>query len=241
MGIALETAMVLAAGLGMRMRPLSEAVPKPLVPVAGKPLIDHVLDRLAAAGVHHAVVNVHHLADQLVAHLAARSKPRIAISDERDRLLDSGGGVLKALPLLGPDPFLIHNCDSIWTEGATSNLARLAVAWDGNAMDCLLLLAPAGTSLGYQGRGDFALDASGRLRRPAAQESVPYVFAGVSVAHPRLFEAAPEGPFSLNLPWNQAIARGRAFGIILDGRWMHVGDPAAVAAAEGWISSQHAH
>lgn len=239
MGVILQTAMVLAAGLGTRMRPLSENVPKPLVPVAGKPLIDHVLDRLAAAGIRRAVVNVHHLADQLVAHLEVRTSPATTISDERDRLLDSGGGVLKALPLLGPASFLIHNCDAIWTEGATSNLARLAAAWDEDAMDCLMLLAPAETSLGYYGRGDFALDAAGRLRRPEHQERVPFVFAGVSVAHPRLFDGAPSGPFSLNRPWDGAIARGRAFGVVLEGRWMHVGDPAAVTAAEGWINSQH--
>jgi N-acetyl-alpha-D-muramate 1-phosphate uridylyltransferase len=239
MGDVLQTAMVLAAGLGTRMRPFTDSMPKPLVPVAGKPLIDHVLDRLATAGARRAILNVHHLADQLVAHLAARTQPQITISDERDHLLDSGGGVLKALPLLGPDAFLIHNCDSIWTDGAVSNLARLGECWDAEAMDCLLLLAPAATSLGYHGRGDFTLNPSGRLRRPEAEERVPFAFAGVSVAHPRLFDGAPAGAFSLNRPWDQAIARGRAFGIELDGRWMHVGDPAAVAAAEGWINSQH--
>jgi len=239
MGAALDTGMVLAAGLGTRMRALSEEMPKPLVPVAGKPLIDHVLDRLAVGGIRRAVVNVHHLAEMLIAHLAGRAAPQITISDERDQLLDSGGGVLKALPLLGRGPFLIHNCDSIWTEGAASNLARLAAGWNEDAMDCLMLLAPAGTSLGYHGRGDFALDAEAHLRRPGPQENVPYVFTGVSIAHPRLFDCAPAGPFSLNRPWDRAIAGGRAFGIVLEGRWMHVGDPAAVAAAEGWISSQH--
>jgi MurNAc alpha-1-phosphate uridylyltransferase len=231
--------MVLAAGLGTRMRPLSDSVPKPLVPVAGKALIDHVLDRLAAAGVRRAVVNVHHRADQLVAHLAPRTEPVVAISDEQDHLLNSGGGVLKALPQLGTGPFLIHNCDSIWTEGPVSNLARLAACWDESSMDCLLLLAPADSSLGYQGRGDFACDASGRLKRPQPQERVPFAFAGVSIAHPRLFDGAPDGPFSLNRPWDLAIARGRAFGIVLEGRWMHVGDPSAVAAAESWIAATH--
>lgn len=239
MGATLESVMVLAAGLGTRLRPLTDKLPKPLVPVAGKPLIDHILDRLAAANFSHAVLNVHHLADLLEAHVAARASPRITISDERTHLLDSGGGVLKALPLLGTKPFLIHNCDSIWTEGAVSNLARLAECWDETTMDCLLLLAPAASSLGYRGRGDFALEASGRLRRRTAEESVPFAFAGVSVAHPRLFEGAPQGPFSLNRPWDAAIARGRAFGIVLDGSWMHVGDPAAVTAAEGWINNRH--
>jgi MurNAc alpha-1-phosphate uridylyltransferase len=231
--------MVLAAGLGTRMRPLTEKLPKPLVPVAGKPLIDHILDRLAATGIDRAVLNVHHLADQLEAHVASRAIPRITISDERAHLLDSGGGVLKALPLLGPQPFLIHNCDSIWTEGAVSNLTRLAECWDETTMDCLLLLAPTASSLGYHGRGDFALDHSGQLRRRSGEETVPFAFAGVSVAHPRLFEGAPQGPFSLNRPWDAAIARGRAFGIVLDGHWMHVGDPSAVSAAEGWINNRH--
>ncbi len=239
MGAVLEAAMVLAAGLGTRLRPLTEKMPKPLVPVAGKPLIDHVLDRLAEAGLPLAVVNVHHLADQLTAHLAARTVPHVVISDEREHLLDSGGGVLKALPQLGPGPFLIHNCDSIWTEGEVSNLARLAGCWDETTMDCLLLLAPAATSLGYQGRGDFALEASGRLRRRGGAESAPFAFTGVSIAHPRLFDGAPPGPFSLNRPWDTAIARERAFGIVLEGQWMHVGDPAAVAAADGWIHSRH--
>ncbi len=239
MGATLESVMVLAAGLGTRLRPLTDKLPKPLVPVAGKPLIDHILDRLAAANFSHAILNVHHLADLLETHVAARASPRITISDERTHLLDSGGGVLKALPLLGTKPFLIHNCDSIWTEGAVSNLARLAECWDETTMDCLLLLAPAASSLGYHGRGDFALEASGRLRRRTAEESVPFAFAGVSVAHPRLFDGAPQGPFSLNRPWDAAIARGRAFGIVLDGSWMHVGDPAAVTAAEGWINNRH--
>ena len=234
-----RTAMILSAGLGTRMRPLTAELPKPLVRVAGVPLIDRVLARLEAAGIRRVVVNTHHLADRLIAHLAARKGTEIAISDERDHLLDSGGGVRKALPLLGPDPFLIHNCDSIWTEGTGTNLGRLLDRWDEDAMDCLLLLAPMAASLGYHGRGDFALDAAGRLRRPAPQETAPFVFAGVSVAHPRLFDGMPEGPFSLNRPWDRAIALGRAFGIPLDGRWMHVGDPAAVTAAEDWIARAH--
>lgn len=241
MGATLEAAMVLAAGLGTRLRPLTDKMPKPLVPVAGKPLIDHVLDRLVEASVSRAVINVHHLADQLTAHLAPRATPRIAISDEREHLLDSGGGVLKALPQLGPGPFLIHNCDSIWTEGEASNLARLAGCWDETTMDCLLMLAPATASLGYQGRGDFVLEASGRLRRRGGEHSAPFAFTGVSIAHPRLFDGAPSGPFSLNRPWDAAIARGRAFGIVLEGHWMHVGHPAAVVAAEGWIHSRHEH
>jgi N-acetyl-alpha-D-muramate 1-phosphate uridylyltransferase len=235
----LHTAMILAAGLGTRMRQLAADLPKPLVPVAGKPLIDHVLERLDAAGIRRIIVNVHHLAEPLIAHLATRARPEIAISDERGALLDSGGGVRKALALIGPDPFVIHNCDSIWTEGTATNLGRLLAHWDEDAMDCLLLLAPTVASLGYHGRGDFALDAAGRLRRPAEREIVPFAFAGVSIAHPRFLDAMPEGPFSLNRPWDRAIEAGRAFGVRLEGRWMHVGDPAAIAAAEDWIA--HAH
>lgn len=239
MAARIHTAMILAAGLGTRMRPLTADIPKPLIPVDGTPLIDHVLARLAGAGIDRVVVNVHHLADRLVAHLSTRRKPTIVISDERDSLLDSGGGVRKALPLLGPDPFLIHNCDSIWTENGTSNLAKLIARWNKDAMDCLMLLAPTTSSLGYSGRGDFALDDGGQLRRRVGDETVPFAFAGVSIAHPRLFDGMPDGPFSLNRPWDKAIAEGRAFGIQLEGRWMHVGDPQAVVAAEDWMSRAH--
>jgi MurNAc alpha-1-phosphate uridylyltransferase len=233
-----DTAIILAAGLGTRMRHLTANTPKPLVRVAGKPLIDHVLERIEAAGISRCVVNVHHFADQLQHHLEARSGIPLAISDERGALLDSGGGVRKALNdgLLGSGAFVIHNCDSIWTEGTGANLARLLASWDADAMDCLLLLAPTAMSLGYHGHGDFALDSLGRLQRPAERTVVPFVFAGVSIAHPRLFEGTPDGPFSLNRPWDRAIERGRAFGIRLEGRWMHVGDPEAVAAAEDWIA-----
>ena len=236
-----DTAMILGAGLGTRMRHLTAKAPKPLVRVGGKPLIDHVLARLESSGIQRCVVNVHHFADQLQHHLEARDGLPIAISDERAALLDSGGGVRKALDdgLLGADAFVIHNCDSIWTEGTGTNLDRLLASWDASTMDCLLLLAPTATSLGYHGRGDFALDPLGRLRRPAERTVVPFVFAGVSIAHPRLFEGSPDGRFSLNQPWDRAIERGRAFGIRLEGRWMHVGDPEAVAAADDWIA--HAH
>lgn len=233
-----RTAMILSAGLGTRMRHLTANTPKPLVQVAGKPLIDHVLERLEAAGIERAVVNVHHFADQLQRHLVTRKGVAVTISDERDVLLDSGGGVRKALAdgLLGPDPFVIHNCDSIWTEGAGTNLDRLLATWNEDAMDCLLLLSSTADSLGFHGRGDFALDPVGRLRRPAEREVVPFAFAGVSIMHPRLLDGAPEGPFSLNRPWDRAIERGRAFGVRLEGHWMHVGDPDAVAAAEDWIA-----
>jgi MurNAc alpha-1-phosphate uridylyltransferase len=234
----LHTAMVLCAGLGTRMTtPANNTLPKPLVQLQGKALIDHVLDRLAAAGIPRAVVNVHHKADQIEQHLRARRAPRIEISDERAELLDTGGGVKKALPRLGSEAFLVHNADSAWLEGVGSNLARLSAAWDDAAMDCLLLLALASASHGYQGRGDFALESDGRIRRPRVeQEMVPFAFTGVSIAHPRLFDGSPEGAFSLNLVWSSAIGAGRAYGVRMDGVWMHVGTPAALAEAEQCLS-----
>jgi MurNAc alpha-1-phosphate uridylyltransferase len=238
MGGRLNTAMVLCAGLGTRMAtPANNALPKPLVQLGGKALIDHALDRLAAAGIKRAVVNVHHKADLIELHLRERKAPRIEISDERAALLDTGGGVKKALPRLGPGAFLIHNSDSVWIEGVGSNLARLSGAWDDAAMDCLLLLAVASTSHGYQGRGDFALDSDGRIRRKRVeQEIVPFAFTGVSIAHPRLFDGSPEGTFSLNLVWSRAIGAGRAYGVRMDGEWMHVGTPSALAEAEQCLS-----
>ena len=232
----LTTAMVLSAGLGKRMAPAANGLPKPLVALGGKALIDHALDRLAEAGVARAVVNVHYKADLIERHLQRRRVPAIEISDERAALLDTGGGVKKALPSLGPGPFLIHNADSVWIEGVGSNLARLAGAWDEARMDCLMLLAPASASHGYQGRGDFALESDGRIRRRVEQEVVPFAFTGVSVAHPRLFAASPDGAFSLNLVWSQAIAAGRAYGVRMDGMWMHVGSPDALAVAERCLS-----
>jgi MurNAc alpha-1-phosphate uridylyltransferase len=220
------------------MRPLTAEIPKPLVRLKGRPLIDHVLDRLAEAGIARAVVNVHYLADALEAHLRQRKKPQIVISDERRRLLDTGGGVKQALPLLGPQPFLIHNSDSVWIEGVGSNLERLFAAWDGGAMDSLMLLASAATSLGYEGPGDFAMGTDGRLIRRGERQMAPFVFTGVSIAHPRLFEGAPNGPFSLNRLWDGAIDKGRLFGVRLEGLWMHVGTPEGLIEAERWIESE---
>jgi MurNAc alpha-1-phosphate uridylyltransferase len=228
-----KTAMVLSAGLGTRMAPANGGtLPKPLVQLGGKALIDHVLDRHVEAGIERAVVNVHHKADLIEAHLKGRRVPRIELSDERDRLLDTGGGVKHALPRLGPGPFLIHNSDSVWIEGVGSNLVRLFDAWDDASMDCLMLLAVASQSLGYQGRGDFAFEADGRIRRRVEQEIVPFAFTGVSLAHPRLFDDSPDGAFSLNVVWDRAIAAGRAFGLRMEGTWMHVGTPDALAQAE---------
>jgi MurNAc alpha-1-phosphate uridylyltransferase len=233
----LTTAMVLSAGLGKRMAPAANGSPKPLVRLGGKALIDHALDRLAEAGVARAVVNVHHQADLIEKHVQGRREPAIEISDERAALLDTGGGVKKALGRLGPGSFLIHNADSVWIEGVGSNLARLGGAWDDARMDCLMLLAPASASYGYQGRGDFALESDGRIRRRRVeQELVPFAFTGVSVAHPRLFEASPDGAFSLNLVWSRAIAVARAYGVRMDGVWMHVGSPEALAEAERCLS-----
>ena len=229
-----RTAMVLAAGIGERMRPLTLRMPKPLVPLAGKPLIDHVLDRLAASGVKTAIVNVHYLPDQLEAHLASRQvkPPQILVSDERGVLLDTGGGAKKALPLRGHGPFFIHNADSVWNEGTAPALSRMLRLWNPATMDCLLLLAPVATSIGYAARGDFAMDPDGRLARRGEGEVVPFAFAGVSLCDERLFKDAPEGRFSLNLLWDRALAKGKLYGMRLDGRWMHVGTPEALAEAE---------
>ena len=227
------TAMVLAAGQGERMRPLTLTKPKPLIPLAGRALIDHVLDRLAQAGVETAVVNVHYLADQLEAHVKNRDskRPRILVSDERGVLLDTGGGVTKALPMLGAGPFFIHNADSVWSE-ATPALPRMLRTWDPEKMDCLLLLAPTATSIGYNFDGDFSVCEDGRITRKEKGEVVPFAFAGASLCDARLFENAPKGKFSLNVLWDGALAEGRLYGIELDGRWMHVGTPAALAEAE---------
>jgi N-acetyl-alpha-D-muramate 1-phosphate uridylyltransferase len=227
-----KSAIVLAAGLGTRMRPLTDKLPKPLVPLNGRALLDRVLDRLAAHGVEKVVVNVHYQAELIISHLETRQSPRIVFSDERGQLLETGGGVVKALPKLGTEPFLIHNSDSVYIEGVGSNLDRLARAWDPERMDTLLLLALGSTSLGYNGRGDFNMDANGHLTRRVEGNIAPFVFTGVSIAHPRLFKDAPEGAFSINKLWTRAIEQKRIFGVRMDGVWMHVGDPAAVVAAE---------
>jgi N-acetyl-alpha-D-muramate 1-phosphate uridylyltransferase len=228
-------AMVLAAGRGTRMHPLTERRPKPLVEVAGKPLIDHVLDRLADAGVERAVVNVHHFADQMQQHLAARKTPQIVISDERGLLLGTGGGVVKALPELGDSPFFHINSDTIWIDGVKSNLQRLAEGFDPDKMDALLLLAPTTGSIGYAGRGDFAFAADGRLRPRAEREVVPFVYAGAAVLSPALFKDAPQGDFPLTALFTRASEAGRLYGLRLEGLWMHVGTPDAIALAENTI------
>ena len=235
-----KSAMVLAAGLGSRMRPLTDLVPKPLVRLRQKPLIDYALDRIAEAGISQAVVNVHHFADQVISHLKTRQRPRILLSDEREQLLDTGGGVKKALPQLGQEPFLIHNSDSVWIDGVQSDLVRLAQSFDAERMDCLLLLALSSASIGYDGRGDFLMSPDGLLQRRPERELAPFVFTGVSIAHPRLFDGAPAGAFSLNQLWDRAIQQRRLYGIRLDGTWMHVGTPAALAEAEQALGGSYA-
>jgi MurNAc alpha-1-phosphate uridylyltransferase len=232
-----KSAIVLAAGLGTRMRPHNGHVPKPLVTVRGKSLIDYGLDRLAEAGVERAVVNVHHLADALERHLTARHRPRIVISDERGELLGTGGGIAKALPQLGDAPFFLINSDTFWLDGVKPNFARLADAYDADAMDALLLLAPTADSIGYAGRGDFAMLPDGRLQRRGERDVVPFVYAGAALLSPRLFVDVPGGAFPLTPLFDRAGARGRLFGLRLEGVWMHVGTPEAIAAAEAALTA----
>jgi len=233
---SMSSAMVLAAGLGTRMRPLTDTLPKPLVKVAGRALIDHVLDRLDQAGVTDAVVNVHHMADAIEAHLKSRTRPRIRISDERGELLDTGGGVVKALKLLGSAPFFHMNSDALWIEGVTPNLPRLAAQFDPARMDILLLVASTTASIGYDGRGDFAMAPDGALTRRAERQVAPFVYAGAAILSPAIFADAPQGKFSLNRMFDRAIEAGRMFGTRLEGTWMHVGTPLAVQQAEMAIS-----
>jgi len=231
----IDTAMVLAAGFGKRMLPLTKSIPKPMVRVAGETLIDRVLDRLAAAGAARAVVNVHYCGDVLIEHLKHRATPKIEISDERDALLDTGGGIVRALPRLGPEPFFLVNSDTLWIEGASANLPRLAAVYADVRMDALLLLAPSAGAVGYAGAGDFVMDPQGALHKRGERQIAPFVYAGASILHPRLFKGAPQGAFSLVRSFEQAEASGRLFGLRLDGTWMHVGTPDAIRDAEDAI------
>lgn len=226
-----DTAMVLAAGLGKRMRPLTASQPKPMVRVAGKALIDHALDRLAEAGLARAVVNVHYLADALEAHLQERSVPKIEISDEREQLLETGGGMLKALPML-PDPFFSLNADNIWVDGPSSAFHDLSRYWDPETMDALLLLVPHARAMNFSGQGDFYMDAIGRLTRRKTGRVAPFIFTGIQLVSHRLLRDAPAGPFSTNLLWNRAIEEGRLFGVSFTGQWFEVGTPEAIAPTE---------
>ncbi|MET0941034.1 MAG: nucleotidyltransferase family protein [Mesorhizobium sp.] len=227
--------MVLAAGLGKRMRPITDTIPKPLVRVAGKTLLDWGLDSLAEAGVSRAIVNVHYFPEQIVAHVARRSVPVVSISDESVELLDSGGGVAKALPLLGGEAFFVINADTFWIDRNGSNLDRLALAWDPSRMDMLLMLADLDSATGHNGKSDFLLSADGRLLRSAgAPEGV--IYAGAAIVHPRIFEGAPAGAHSLNLYFDQAIEAGRLFGVKMDGHWITVGTPDAIPLAEAAVA-----
>lgn len=224
--------MVFAAGLGTRMRPLTDRMPKPLISVAGKPLLDHTLDRFAMAGVDMAVVNVHYRAGQIEAHLAARKAPKIVISDEREKLLDQGGGIAKVLAWLGREPFFLSNTDAFWIEGPVDNLRCLAAGWDPEKMDILLLVAAVAASVGVDFPGDFNMAPDGRLIRRLEREIAPFVYTGVGIVKPGLFEAEKRDIFPLAPFFFEAASKGRLFGQRLDGLWFHVGTPQAIEEAE---------
>jgi len=226
------TAMVFAAGLGQRMRPITDKLPKPLVKVAGRTLIDHCLDRFAENGVRRAIVNVHWLADQIEQHLAARAAPEIVISDERARLLDQGGGVKRVLPLIGAEPFFLCNTDAFWIEGPRSNLRRLAEAFDAQTMDAILMVAASAGAVGVDWPGDFTMDREGRLTAREPRRVAPFVYTGVGIIKPQLFDGVAEDVFRLAPFFYRAAEKGRLYGLRLDGLWLHVGRPESVAEAE---------
>ena len=230
----IATAMVLAAGLGTLLKPLTERLPKPLVPVAGRTLLDRALDRLEESNVKTAVVNLHHLGDMIADHLKDRKKPKIVLSRELDRQ-ETGGGVRSALAHLGQGPFFVVNADVLWLNGPYNALARLAHHWREADMDALLLLHETTVAFGYDGAGDFLADPAGRLQRRPERELAPYLFTGVQILHPRLFQDCPEGPFSLNVLYDRANAAGRLHGIVHDGEWFHVGTPEGLAEAEEYM------
>jgi N-acetyl-alpha-D-muramate 1-phosphate uridylyltransferase len=230
-----KAAMIMAAGLGTRMRPLSLNRPKPLVTVGGKALIDHAIDRLKAVGVRKFVVNLHYMAEMLRDHLQKRRDVEILFSDETEGLLGTGGGIVKALALFEGEPFFVHNSDTLWVEGYGAALERMKARWNPDAMDALLLMAPLIGSMGYEGRGDFFMDATGHLARVPTGRVSPFAYPGVQIVHPRLFADAPAGTFSVNILWNRAIESRRLYGMRLDGIWIHVGTPQAVAQAEKYI------
>lgn len=241
MSLPLPTrAMVLAAGLGTRMRPLTDQMPKPMIPVAGRALIDRILDWLAASGVQDVVVNSFYKAQMLEAHLASRTSPHIRISRE-DPLLETGGGIRKALPMLGDGPFFSLNSDTMCIDGRTPALQRLAQAWDDQSMDALLLVQPVGKTVGYDGQGDFILADNGVVRRTQGKPA-PYVFTGVQLLHPRLFAGAPEGPFSMNVLYNRGMAEDgtlqRVRALAHDGDWLHIGTPQELKSAEDWLAQR---
>lgn len=231
--LASDTAMVMAAGLGTRMQPLTQTRPKPLVEVAGKPLIDYALDSLAQAGVGRAIVNVHYLADALEGHLAGRQRPDCIISDERPLLLDTGGGLVKAhRDGLLPDPCFCLNSDNIWLDGAVDAFRELSLGWDPARMDALLLLVPHDRAHNYTAKGDFHLDAEGRISRRQGENMAPFIYTGIQLVSHRLLRDPPKGPFSTNVLWTRAIGEGRLFGTVFSGQWFEVGEPWAIAPTE---------
>lgn len=237
MTLVSDTAMVMAAGLGKRMRPLTASQPKPLVRVAGRALIDHALDRMSEAGIARAVVNVHYLADALEAHVLARTTPAVAVSDERDVLLETGGGMVKAQAAgLLPDPFFCVNADSIWLDGPRNAFADLSAHWDAARMDALLLVVPHVRAFNFAGTGDFYMDPAGRLARKRTGRIAPYIYMGIQLVSHRLLREAPQGPFSTNILWDRAIEEGRLFGSVFTGQWLEVGEPAHVAMTEGYLA-----
>lgn len=233
--LASDTAMVMAAGLGKRMRPLTATQPKPMVRVAGKPLIDHALDKLADAGIARAVVNVHYYADALEAHLGERARPEIVISDERKELLETGGGMVRALPEL-PDPFFCINADNIWLDGPKNAFQDLSQAWDAERMDALLLLVPHTRAANFAGLGDFHMDGMGRLRRRTAGRIAPHIYMGIQLVSHRLLRDAPAGRFGTMVLWERAIEEGRLFGTVFTGEWFEVGTPESIAPTEAALS-----
>lgn len=233
-----HTAMVMAAGLGKRMRPLTATTPKPLIQVGGKPLLDHVLEKLRSAGVKKVVVNVHYLADAVEAHLASRAHGlEVAISDERGLLMETGGGMVQAERMIDSDPFLAVNSDNLWVDGPADTLKLLASHWDDSKMDALLLLVPLARAENHKGIGDFHMDRTGRLRRRNRSHVAPFVFTGVQMVSKRLLRDAPEGPFSTNILWDRAIEEGRCFGAVHQGLWFDVGTPTSIPMTEAALEN----
>lgn len=233
MSARIKTAMLMAAGRGKRMRPLTATTPKPLIRVAGKPLMDHALDRLEAGGIERVVINVHYLADAIIAHVKARKTPmEILISDERDKLLETGGGLMKAGPLLGDEPFLCANSDNLWVDGPTDSIALLSDLWDDEKMDALLLVVPHAYATCHAGQGDFHMNRDGHLTRRKPGYVAPFVYTGVQIFSPRLLRDPPGEVFSTNVFWNRAIASGRLYGVAHQGQWFDVGTPQAVRVVD---------
>ena len=231
--LASDTAMVMAAGFGKRMRPLTATQPKPMVRVAGKPLVDHTLDRLAEAGVARAVVNVHYLADALEAHVKDRKSPAITISDEREELLETGGGMVKALSAGQlPDPFFCTNSDNIWLDGPRDAFADLSARWDADRMDALLLVVPHARAENFRGPGDFHMDGQGVLSRRRQGRLAPFIYTGIQLVSHRLLRDAPDGKFSTNILWDRALAEGRLYGLAFTGLWYEVGTPQSIPPTE---------